>query len=93
MNLAKCDEPMAPGSADLPEKRGPVSFYRRPRVVFGEAEVEIAFAVGARGSSRARGKSMQQPGELVQVLCAENRKFGFVWGPGWHRSMLPEASK
>jgi hypothetical protein len=35
---------------------------------------------------------MQQPGKMAQVLRAANRKFGFVWGPGWHLPMLPDGN-
>src|ERR1700722_11444660 len=66
-------------------------------VVFGEAEVQISFGVGAGESAGARGEAVDQPRELFQILRAKDAEFrspaGWFGSLGWHRSMLQEATR
>ena len=52
-----------------------IALDRRARILFGEPQVEVTFAVGARIASDSRGESMQQPGMLAQVARAKNGEF------------------
>jgi hypothetical protein len=59
--------------SDLWQKRSAVALDGGVEIVFGETEIEIAFAVGPGESAHSRGKTMHQPGDLVQVTSAKNR--------------------
>src|SRR5436305_14303587 len=63
----------------------------RARILFGEPQVEVTFAVGARIASDSRGESMQQPAMLAQVARTQNVEFSFFSGPGWHLSLITDA--
>ena len=71
-------------------ERSAIALDGRACIVFGESQVEVAFAVDAGIPSDARGESMQQPGMLAQVACTKNGEFSFFWGPGWHVSMITD---
>jgi hypothetical protein len=76
--------------SEFTKKGGAVAFDGSTGIVLGKAEIQIALAVSAGKSAEARGETVQQPGDLAELVSAKNGEFGFVRGPGWHRSMLPE---
>ena len=76
--------------ADFMQKRGAVSLDRGFRILFGESEIEVSIPIGARESARASGKSVDEPGKLAQVCCAEDIQFTFLRRPGRHCTMLTE---
>src|SRR5437879_6337142 len=105
MDLAERDDgpwgrarPSATGApvdrAEFPQKRCPVALYNGLYVVFGEAEVELALAIGAGESAAARGKAVYEPGKLAEMLGAKNGEAGSF--AGWfgslkcHTIMVPE---
>jgi hypothetical protein len=74
------------------EKASAVPLDGCPGIVLGEAEIEAALAVCRGGSADSRGKAVYEPRYLAEVERMKNRRFRFVWDPGWHKSMLPEGA-
>ena len=77
--------------SEFTEKRNPVAFDHGSGIVFGESEVEIALPVGPGTPPNTGGKAVNEPWES-QVTRAKDGKFSFVGGPGWHVSIIKEAT-
>jgi hypothetical protein len=81
-------------SAQSSKKFRAIALDHCPRIIFGEAEVQIAFAVRARETSRACGKAMHKPGNGLQLFGAQDVHLGFAEcfyrSPSRHVSMLQE---
>jgi hypothetical protein len=61
--------------AEFTQKRGAVTLDGGFGIFLGEAKIERAASICPRESPPACGKSMDEPGELAQVLGAENIEF------------------
>ena len=78
------------GRAQRTQEGSAITLNRRARILFGESQVEVTFAVGAGIASDPRGESVHQPGMLAQVARAKNGEFSFFRGPGWHVSIITD---
>ena len=54
-------------SSELVKKSRTVAFHRGFGLVLGEAQIEIALAVGPGKTSRARGETLDQPGNSLEM--------------------------
>ena len=79
MNLAQSDHrpersPVvrAIHRSEFLKKSRTIARHRGLGVVFGETEVEIALAVSPRRSSEARGETVDQPGNSLEMLGPKN---------------------
>ena len=93
--VANVSGPAAPYGTDFLEEYGTVLLNCASRVVFRKPEIQVAFAVGARKSSRAGGESVDKPGNVPQVLRLKDVQ---LWladclgrSPNCHALMLQEA--
>ena len=94
VELRSTGQPRAavPTRSDRPQKRRPVAFDSGPGIVFREAEIEVAFAIGAGKTARACGGSVYKPRQRIQMTRAKNVQLFFLGSPGQHMSMLTEAA-
>ena len=54
------------------KKSRTIALHRGFGLVFGEAQIEITLAVGPRKSSQARGETVDQPGNSLEMLGLKN---------------------
>ncbi|MFZ0807428.1 MAG: hypothetical protein WAN03_14635 [Candidatus Sulfotelmatobacter sp.] len=65
VKLRSTGQPRGAVPTYVAEKDGSVALYGGAVIVFGEAQVQVAFAVGAGESTDTGGKAMQQPRKLI----------------------------
>jgi hypothetical protein len=74
----------------LPEKGGAIALDGQLGVAIREAEIECSPAVHARVAAKTGGKSVDQPGNFLQMAGLKDSQFGFRGGPGRHTAILAE---
>jgi hemerythrin-like metal-binding protein len=76
---------------EFTEKCSTVAFNCGFDIVLSKPKIEIALPVGAGEPPHPRGKPVNEPREL-QMTRAKDSKFDFARGPGWHASIIKEAT-
>lgn len=98
MNLAQRDQGPRLGAsflalisvAERAQKSGAVALDRGFGVVFGEPKIEGFIPIAARGSSQARGKSVDEPGEFAEARSVKNAELALPGAWIRHLFILPE---